>query len=234
MTEQKSNFSKPILIRKISENISYIEATNPVIQGTPLSADIGLIKARDFTWIYDVGNNAASLNYLSGIPNKKIVISHFHPDHMENLKDLMFDTLYVSPHTYKYLHKLPTTPDDSALYRINSCEIQIVEKDIYFDDGCNIHIFPLPSSHARGCLGLEIDETYAFLGDAIYASLCQDKKGYNVQLLRELIETLERIKAPFVLPSHKKGLIRDKKSVLYMLNKIYSGRVAGNPFIEIH
>ena len=112
---------------KFSENISYLKANSE-----PLSADIGIIKTKDVTWLYDVGNGIKNIEGLNDTYN--VVISHFHLDHIGNLNKLKINKLYVSKESYRHIPKEV----------IANCEVIIVNEDLYFD---NLHIFPLASSH---------------------------------------------------------------------------------------
>ena len=128
----------------ITKYLSYWKATE-----NPLSADVGVIEGKSGVWLYDVGNSgeaAANINALNG--RKNIVLSHFHDDHIGNLPKIRYEQLYQGANTLRY------TGTGTA-----------VTEDIYVQDGVQLHLFPLPSSHAKGSLGLEVNETYAFLGD---------------------------------------------------------------------
>ena len=63
---------------RISDAISYIGASD-----NPLSADIGIIRREDGTWLYDVGNGEKNIAGLDG--SYRIVLSHFHADHTGNI-----------------------------------------------------------------------------------------------------------------------------------------------------
>lgn len=190
----------------INEKISYIEASE-----NPLSADIGIIRDNGITWLYDVGNGDNKVDE----PNQRynVVLSHFHKDHTGNIEKIQINELFVSKETFKHIHK-GTIVRDSILTG-------------------NLHIFPLPSSHTQGCLGLEIDNTYAFVGDALY---CKAKDGfyiYNAQLLKEEIDVLKSLCASFLLVSHFDGLVRKKDDVIDELEMIYKMREKNNPYIKI-
>ncbi len=184
-------------IKQISNDIKYIEASD-----NPLSADIGIVQNKNGIWLYDVGNDRNSIIPLTGKYN--VVLSHFHLDHVGNLEQLNIENLYVSPFTFDHVGKGI-----------------VVRDDIYVD---NLHIFPLPSSHTKGSLGLEIDETYAFIGDAIYSKSNAEYYIYNAQLLKEEIEVLKKLKAKYLLISHLKGMIMNKDKVVQNLEDIYSVR----------
>jgi glyoxylase-like metal-dependent hydrolase (beta-lactamase superfamily II) len=190
----------------INNRISYIESADD-----PLSAEIGIIKAESGIWLFDVGNGEANIEGLSDRYN--IVLSHFHADHTGNIEKLNVGDLYVSKTTYDHVHAGT-----------------VVNADIFIDD---MHIFPLPSSHTKGCLGLEVDETCAFVGDALYSKVKDGFYIYNAQLLKEEIEVLSALKAPYLLVSHYEGFVRKKEEALDELKEIYGQRVKNTPDILI-
>ncbi len=191
---------------RISDKIKYIEATD-----NPLSADIGIIQGKNGIWLYDVGNDSNRICSLTGKYN--VVLSHFHLDHVGNLERLNIENLYVSAYTFDRIGKGI-----------------IVKDDIYIDD---LHIFPLPSSHSKGSLGLEIDEEYAFIGDAIYSKTNADYYIYNTQMLKDEIEVLKSLKAKQLLISHIKGMVMSKDKVIKDLEDIYSSRDKLSPDIFV-
>lgn len=181
----------------ITEKISYIPCSED-----PLSADIGIIRDGSQVWLYDIGSNPESIAGLE--ENCHVVISHFHADHTGNLPGMVPASLYVSGETRRHVGAgIP------------------VDRDIRIG---KLHIFPLPSSHCKGCLGLEVDETYAFVGDALYGKVKDGCYLYNAQLLRDEINILKKLKSPFLLVSHHPGMIRPKADVLAELEAIYALR----------
>ncbi len=197
----------------VNEKISYIEATH-----NPLSADIGIVQGENDRWLYDVGNGEASISGLNGSYN--VVLSHFHADHIGNIGRLHVKELYLSKETYKHIPKAMA----------DACGIHIVTEPIMIG---NLHIFPLPSSHAKGSLGFEIDGTYAFVGDALYCKAKNNSYVYNAQLLKEEMDILKSLSSPFVLVSHFKGFVRKKEDVLKELETIYAKRTKESPEISI-
>ena len=192
--------------RRISDKISYIPATE-----SPLSADIGIIRDGGQTWLFDVGNGTAAIDGLSG--SFQVVLSHFHGDHTGNLKKLNIQNLYVSGETWRHI--------GGGI---------LVKEDLFLGA---MHLFPIPSSHCKGCLGLEIDEAYTFVGDALY---CKGKNGdyfYNTQLLRDEIAVLKKLKAPCLLVSHHPGLVRSREEVIAELEELYAQRDMGSDIIPV-
>lgn len=182
---------------------------------SPLSAEIVLIQGREHLWLFDVGASPAALESLLALPQKpNVVISHFHPDHMANLDKLAVDALYVGSYTYE-----------------KTGFGTLVREPILIDDGLKLNIFPLPSSHARGSLGLEINETYVLLGDAVYSTMKQGRPAYNATLLKDEIDTLKSLKAPYFLLSHAEPFVQKKEDVLTMLENIYAQRDPNSPDI---
>ena len=190
----------------INERISYIEATEE-----PLSADIGIIRCGDTEWLYDVGNDERSLAGLDGQYN--VVLSHFHQDHTGSLDKIRVGELYVSGATFRH----------TGWGTVVNGELTIGD----------LRIFQIPSSHTKGCLGLEIGNEYAFVGDALYCKAKDGHYAYNAQLLKDEIEVLKELKASKLLVSHFKGLVRPKDEVIAELEQIYSKREKNNPDLRV-
>ena len=190
----------------INEKISYIECSDD-----PLSADIGIIRDGDAVWLYDVGSDERAISELTG--NYNVVLSHFHQDHTGNIGKLNIKEAFVSDETKRHV-QMGTVAD----------------KDIYIG---NLHIFPLPSSHCEGCLGLEVDETYAFVGDALYSKFRDGYFIFNTQLVKDEIAVLKRLKAPYLLVSHFKGMVRRRDEVIAELEELYSLRVGNRSEIRV-
>lgn len=198
-------------IINITDRISYIKATED-----PLSADVGIIEGDDFIWIFDVGADESVPMSLSNFEKpKNAVISHFHPDHMGNLEHVGLNKVYVGANTFKH-----------------SKRGTVIDTDVFINDGIKIHIFTLPSSHAKGSLGLETEE-YAFLGDAIYPATKQGRACYNVSVLKEEITVLKNLSAKFFLISHDEKFIRPKEEIISELSEIYSKRDPKESYIWI-
>lgn len=207
-------------LKKISPIISYLPASEP-----PLSADVGVISFGNTVWIYDVGSNDEAACLINGIKKEnkeiRIVLSHFHADHIANLSRLCLlscDKIYCGGFTGK---KLGGT---------GNADIVVVDKDLYFDEG--IHLFPVPSSHAKGCVGLETDG-FAFLGDSTYCEVKNGKVVYNAGQLQGLIRTLKALGADKLLLSHNQPLACDREEKISELEEIYSGREKDEPYIYL-
>lgn len=196
----------------ITHNISYWKASQE-----PLSADIGVVEGEKNLWIFDVGSSEEAASRIQALPgNKNVVISHFHQDHMGNYGRVAYRELYQGANTFRYTKAG-----------------EIVRGDLWLEDGFNIHLFELPSSHAKGCIGMEIDGKYAFLGDGTYCMMKQNRPAYNVNLLQEEISVLERLKARYFLVSHDEAFVRDREEILEELKWIYDMRESGNPYIFV-
>ncbi len=194
------------MIKQINNEIGYIEASE-----NPLSADIGIVRTENHIWLFDVGNDSSRISSLIG--QYHVVLSHFHADHVGNLDRIHVENLYVSKFTFEHIGKGT-----------------IVENDLYIE---NLHIFPLPSSHTKGSLGLEVGEEYAFIGDAMYSKSNADYYIYNTQLLKEEIEVLKKLRAKYLLVSHVKGLVMNREDVICRLEDIYAKRDASSPEIWV-
>ncbi len=203
-------------LTKINDHISYIEPT-----ANPLSANVAIIKTNKNIWLYDVGNNPDIPDIIDELNvdklNVNVILSHFHPDHIGNINKINGNHIYQSKNTFKY-----TKVGD------------IVDSDIFIeDDNIKLHIFPVPSSHAKGCIALEVDEQYCFLGDAIYPKNNPDVKLYNSGILKEQIDTLKKIKASKYMLSHKTPFAQSSKGIIKWLEHIYATRKPNEVYINI-
>jgi len=196
--------------QQIYSGISYLPAIDE-----PLSADVVVIKGKEFCWLFDVGmgeNALAAIGYLPGM--KKAVISHFHPDHCGNLSRLGLDEIFVGKNTYKYTG-------------IGT----IVEQNMFLEDGRQLRIFPMASSHAKGSLALDVDEKYLFVGDAFCPQFKNGQRLYNTTILHSQLELLENIKADNIGISHQADFIMPKSLVLEKLKKLYGKRGKNQAYI---
>ena len=193
--------------RPITEFLSYLPASE-----SPLSAETVLIRCEDGLWLYDVGSSdesAAAIQALRG--KRQVVLSHFHADHAGNLGRITFDALYAGPFACK---------------RFGMGEA--VSREMFFPDG--VRLFPLPSSHAKGCVGLCYQE-YAFLGDAAYSMQKDGRVAYNAGQLQALIRTMNDLPARVFYLSHRMPERFSKEALLSFLQKIYAQRSKDSPYI---
>lgn len=188
-------------LTQINERISWLPATS-----TPFCCDLVFIKSKDeqgdFTWIFDVGVGsaaAAAINALQG--RKKIVISHFHPDHILNLPFVKYDEVYVSKYTKRYT-------------RIGT------EVNGILDFG-DVKILPMPSSHSKGSLALFADG-YGFLGDAAFCKYKGIHHLYNPQILYEMIKFMEESDCKYFCLDHEQNFIQNRQPVIALYKDIYS------------
>lgn len=194
----------------LDDGLFYWKATED-----PLSADVGVFEGRDGFWVFDVGSSPEAAACIRSLPRpRRVVLSHFHPDHTANLPEIEFDALYQGRYTFRRT--------DMG---------QVVEAVCEPEPG--VRLFPLPSSHAKGCVGMEVDEKYAFLGDATYCTVqhAQGRPAYNATLLADELKVLHTLKAPYFLLSHDDVFVRKKADVLAELEEIYARRDPQNPYI---
>ncbi len=180
-----------------------------------LKSGSALEKDSAVTWIFDVGTCSEAAQIINNIKGKKkVVISHFHPDHILNLLKIKYDELYVTKYTKRYT-------------RAGT----IVDQPLLFPDG--IKLYQIPSSHSKGSLVLEYKD-YAFLGDATYCHFRLNTREYNVQLLEGMIKTMEESPASHFGLSHEKKFIQPKENVIRIYKKILARRKPGNPIINVN
>jgi len=232
-------------IVKLTDRIRYLQMSYE-----PLSADVVAVQGNRAWWIFDVGACDEAVDFINALPRtsasetrgflenderaelathrlqKNIVISHFHRDHLLNAVrhcsgevSLDFDSLYVGSHASKVVDE------------IAGREKITVTTPLSFDDGVHIEILPIPNSHAKGSLALVVDD-YVFLGDATYPMVGHGAPDvYNVQILEQQIKLLKSLPATRFCLSHKRGLVRDKISVIQFLESVYARRQKNENFI---
>lgn len=229
---------------KVTEHISYIQSSTE-----PLSAEVGIIEGEQYFYLFDVGNNNAVSEYLETLSKpKKIILSHFHPDHMGNIGKVSFEMVFAGVNTEKYFRNyildyatermaeltgaLSNVLEGTVIERKKS-RYEIVLEPIYMEDGVKLEIYPMPNSHAKGSLALMVNDRYLFMGDAFYSKVKDGNYVYNAQLLKEEIELLKRLPAEFVISSHAIPPIREKKAELSILEEIYAKRQKEEAYIYI-
>lgn len=212
-------------INSINDRISYIKSSED-----PLSSDVIFIKGDSNTWIFDVGQSDEAFEEIKAKRgHKNIILSHFHADHIGNIGRLMDAagdniTIYVSKQTQKYTQK--------HTQRYPSSEV-LVEGEILLSDGVDIRIVPMPSSHAKGCLALDVDGDYAFLGDSIYPMGKDGKRVYNVQKLKEQMAVVDGLQAGQLYLSHEDRPIIAKRAIAKFLESVFERRNSQDVFIEL-
>ena len=230
-------------IVKLTDRIRYLQMSYE-----PLSADVVAVRGDSAWWIFDVGACDEAVDFINTLPRssessthldtseciknatvplkKNIVISHFHRDHLLNVVrhcngevSLDFDTLYVGSHASKVVGE------------IAGHEKITVSSPLLFDDVVHIEILPVPNSHAKGALALIVDD-FVFLGDATYPMVGHGEPDvYNVQILEQQIKMLKSLTASRFCLSHKRGLVRDKSSVIQFLESVLARRQKNENYI---
>lgn len=239
----------------LQNTILHLPASGPSEAG-PLSADVYAIRGESAWWIFDVGACDEAAAFIDSLPcetdgresvllKKNIVISHFHRDHFFNLSRILFDNLYVGRETFRHCDETIQTLA-SCVNQQSPCKcVTVVDSPLDFEDGLQIRIEPIPSSHAKGSLMLVLgdDSSYdensrgeqvAFLGDSTYPTVGHNKPdSYNVQLLFQQIQFLRNCPAQQYYMSHRRFAPREKSSILQVLESYYAMRNPNKNVIEI-
>ena len=179
----------------------------------PLSADVFFVQGREYTYIVDVGSNDEAFEAVRSVPQKKIIITHFHADHAENLRrlNLTDEDLYVGDYTAKY-------------YGVGT----VISKPVHLEDGVVIDILPLPSSHAKGSLTVIVNRKVVLLGDGCYCNI----KGYNVSLLHDTLAVLKAAEFETAIKSHESKTYT-REELINELETIYSLKEKNEPYISL-
>ncbi len=180
---------------------------------SPLSADTFFIRQGETVWVFDVGNDPRRARALNEIPGeKRVVLSHFHADHMGAMPLIEASEVYAGAFTCKKLKR--ATP---------------VTAPLSFGD---IQLFPLPSSHAKGCVALQYKDLL-LLGDGAYAGQKGGRAAYNTGQLGALLQVLRRVSATTCCLSHRTPLMVGKDRVLSFLQGIYDRRDKNSSYLFV-
>ena len=168
----------------IGEKIKYLPATND-----PLSADVYLIDGDKYCYIYDVGNNENSLQYINQLGKEKVVIlSHYHEDHTGNIEGIHYHDLYVGKKTHEVIGK------------------GIIVKDkLTINDGVKIDVIHCTSPHTDGSLIITVDNEYTLIADLYFT-----RPPFDKAKALKMIESLKMIDTKYFVISHQE----DEKVVL--------------------
>lgn len=178
---------------KINEYLSFMPSTQE-----PLSSNVFFVSGKDNTYIYDVGSSDETCNMIQSITNnKKIIISHFHADHLNNISRITYDDLYVSNYTYKHTNKG-----------------RIVKDPITILDGIKLEIIPVSSVHSKGSLLLNINNEYCLVGDLIHCDGLLNKSLYCM-----MIQDLEKVDTKYFVLGHNENCIHSKDELLVKLKQ---------------
>ena len=233
-------------IVQISEKLSYIKATE-----NPLSADVIFVDGQEYLYVFDVGNNEEVAEYINSIPKKKrIILSHFHPDHMGNIGRVNFETVFFGANTEGYLQNyiadyakerfqdlpealLKAFRDEDVNKKSCFAKYETVFEPIRIENGISIEIHPMPNSHAKGSLLLQADSKYILIGDSLYSKVKGDHYVYNAQLLKEEITLLEKLPGTYIFSSHEREPVKGKAGVVRFLQSIYEKKTKSDTYIYI-
>ena len=161
----------------IGEKIKYLPASND-----PLSADVYCIDGDQYCYVYDVGNNDRSLQYVNQLSKEKvIVLSHYHKDHTGNIVGLYYRDLYVGNKTYEVIGKGV-----------------IVEDKLTITDGVNIDIAHCVSPHTDGSLIITVDNEYTLIADLYFT-----RPPFDKEKAMKMIEALRDIDTKYFVISHQ-------------------------------
>ena len=208
----------------IAEQISYLKASD-----NPLSADVILITGQEYLYVFDVGNNERVAEYINSLSQKKrVVLSHFHTDHMGNIGRVKWENVFFGANTEKYFRQY--IPDYAGQ---RFADFVTVFEPVKIQDGVSIEIHQVPNSHAKGSLLMQVNEKYIFIGDSLYSKADGDYYVYNAQLLKEEIALLKGLPGTKVFSSHEARPIKEKAGVVRFLEQIYAKREKNDAYIRV-
>jgi|GEM_PF-51459 len=235
-----------IEVQKLDKDLWCIKS-----QRNPLSSDAFLYKDEDKYWIFDVGERKENADYINALEGpKNLVVSHFHRDHTAGFSWInSIDKLFVTAYSRKridvtgisisegiYEVTEPIMPDSLSWNSgkvIQSAFLSGDSRNLSQTVG-NVRIIPMPSSHSKGCLAMEIAGRYLFLGDSLYGRIeSENRSVYNVQLVKSQMEVLKKSTAPICICSHRNGKLMPRESAIAFLESVYLKREEGSPYIRV-
>ena len=161
----------------IGEKIKYLPAANE-----PLSADVYCVEGDQYCYVYDVGDDDRSLQYINQIGKEKVVVlSHYHKDHTGNIADLYYRDLYVGKKTYESIGKGI-----------------IVEDKLTINDGVKIEIAHCISPHTDGSLIITVDNEYTLIADLYFT-----RPPFDKEKAMKMIDSLRSIDTKYFVISHQ-------------------------------
>ena len=164
-------------MKAIGNKIKYLPATND-----PLSADVYCIKGDEYCYVYDVGNNDRSLQYINQISKEKVVVlSHHHKDHTGNIAGLHYRDLYVGKKTHESIGKGI-----------------IIEDKLTINDGVKIEIAHCASPHTDGSLIITVDNEYTLIADLYFT-----RPPFDKEKAMKMIDSLRSIDTKYFVISHQ-------------------------------
>ena len=217
-------------MKTITDRISFLPSSED-----PLSADVYIIRGDQRSYVVDVGSCDAAYDLISSLGKRTIIITHFHDDHMKNLRRLEVadEELYITTQDRKVLgtqaYNAESIDAGDGRKASNFPKLgTLVDSPVEIHDGVKLVIAPMPSSHAKGSLGVIVDDEYLILGDGFYCS----SKGYNVSLLADQIKTLKALSFTKVIMSHDET-VYSRDEVIAELEGYYAKRTKDSPYIPL-
>lgn len=163
----------------IGKRIKYLPATS-----NPLSADVYCIEGDEYCYVYDVGNNDRSLQYINQIGKEKVVVlSHHHKDHTGNIVGLHYRDLYVGKKTYEIIGKGI-----------------IIEDALTINDGVRIDVSHCVSPHTEGSLIITVDNEYTLIADLYFT-----RPPFDEEKAMKMIDFLRNIDTQYFVISHQEN-----------------------------
>ena len=161
----------------IGERIKYLPAEND-----PLSADVYCIEGDQYCYVYDVGNDDRSLQYINELSKERVIIlSHYHKDHIGNIEDIHYRDLYVGKKTHEAIGKGI-----------------IVEDAITINDGVRIDVIHCISPHTDGSLIITVDNEYTLIADLYFTRAPFDKEK-----AMKMLDSLRNVDTKYYVVSHQ-------------------------------
>jgi glyoxylase-like metal-dependent hydrolase (beta-lactamase superfamily II) len=192
------------MINSLSPSISYVKGREDIP-----CPNIYIVSGKESSLLIDVSNDPSMLeeaiNYIKDkklAPLKKVAITHFHPDHIDNLKYLPSGvTIYSSKYTSRYINQ----------------EVSIIIQDTTINLGDKeVRLILVPSLHSKGSLDVLVD-SYLFVGDSLEPREGKDGLYYDNSIAYEMEKRIKEIPFDYGVEAHPSPILTRQEVLDYLL-----------------
>ena len=192
------------MISSLSPAISYVKGREDIP-----CPNIYIVSGKESSLLVDVSNDPAmleeALNYVKDkklAPIKMVVITHFHPDHLDNLKYLPSGiTIYASKYTSRYIHQAVSIVSQDTTLNLGDKEVRLIL---------------VPSLHSKGSLDILVD-SFLFVGDSLGPREGKDGLYYDKSIAYEMEKRIKEIPFAYGVEAHPSPIMSRQEVLNYLL-----------------
>lgn len=192
------------MIYSLSPSISYVKGK----EDCPCP-NIYIVFGKTSSLLIDVSNDPTmleeALNYIKSnhlAPLKMVAITHFHPDHIDNLQYLPGGiTIYSSKYTSRYIPK----------------PVSIISQDTTLNLGDKeVRLLLVPSLHSKGSVDVLVD-SFLFVGDSLGPREGKEGLYYDKSIAYEMEKRIKEIPFTYGVEAHPSPIMSRQEVLDYLL-----------------